>query len=251
MAPIRIEPLSGTGGSSSMSFSLSNVPAFPEATFGACFPEAIGDAAAATWFGDEVEINWEERDGGVLHCVGRRPGELSYTVTLTPGEEMVEAHLSLTNETTRDWETTLAFNCFNPNNAEAVWDHDCLRHWVGQQGQMKRLMALPRQFGPRPTIQLYSVEGAPLGKKIPFVANFAATLEDVVLEGWMAIQSVDGRRFIATASKPALFLFQNMEYSCIHSAPSFGPLAPGATGQAITRLYFVEGDLAVWHERMK
>ena len=136
------------------------------------FPKRLAMRPPQLGLATKWEINWEERDGGVLHCVGRRPGELSYTVTLTPGEEMVEAHLSLTNESTRDWETTLAFNCFNPNNAEGVWDHDCLRHWVGQQGQMKRLMALPRQFGPRPTIQLYSVEGAPLGKKDPFCSQF-------------------------------------------------------------------------------
>lgn len=71
------------------------------------------------------------------------------------------------------------------------------------------------------------------------------------LEGWLAIQSRGGKRLAAVVSKPALFLFQNMEYSCIHSSPGFGPLPPGKTGEALTRVYFVEASLEGWYERMK
>ncbi len=66
----------------------------------------------------------------------------------------------------------------------------------------------------------------------------------------MAIQSRDGKRLVATASDPAMFLFQNMEYSCIHSAAGFGPLKPGESGEAVTRVYFVEAGLEDWHARM-
>ena len=67
----------------------------------------------------------------------------------------------------------------------------------------------------------------------------------------MAIVSRDGKRLIATASQPALYLFQNMEYSCIHSAQSLGALAPGEKGRALTRVYLVEAPLREWHARMK
>jgi hypothetical protein len=198
-----------------------------------------------------VEIVWEERKHGAWFCTGRRVDELSYTLTVTPGDEVVEIHQCLTNESGRSWDQSLAFNCFNPVRAEAVQDHECLRHWVGKNGKITRLITQPRQFGPRPTIQFYSVNGAPPGQDVPFVDAFKATPADLTLEGWMAIQSIDGSRLIAIVSHPALFLFQNMEYSCIHSGAGFGPLAPGETGQAVTRLYFVESSLEAWYESLE
>ncbi len=60
----------------------------------------------------------------------------------------------------------------------------------------------------------------------------------------MAIRSMDDRHMVAVVSKPALFTFQNREYSCIHSSPTFGPLKPGETGANLTRIYFVEATFA-------
>jgi len=94
------------------------------------------------------------------------------------------------------------------------------------------------------------VEGGPSWRDIPFVAGFEAS-PDTALEGWLVIVARDGRRLVATASRPTLFLFQNMEYSCIHSAPGFGSLQPGETGSALTRLYFVEASVEEWHARMR
>ena len=105
-----------------------------------------------------------------------------------------------------------------PGNS--IRDNECLRTWVRTGGEFKRLVELPRVFGPRPAVQLYSVEGAPLGKDIPFVPNFAAT-PDLVIEPWMAMVSRDGKRLVATVSKPGLFLFQNREFSCIHCGTGF------------------------------
>ena len=144
----------------------------------------------------------------------------------------------------------MAFNCLQCGEAPSIRDHDCARHWVRAGGELKRLIELPRRFGPRPTVQLSSVEHQPPGAEIPFVAHCKAT-PDIALEGWMAIASRDGKRLVAAASKPALFLFQNMEYSCIHSAAGFGPMEPGQTAEALTRLYFVEATLGEWHERMR
>lgn len=61
----------------------------------------------------------------------------------------------------------------------------------------------------------------------------------------------EAERLAAIVSRPTLFLLQNMEYSCIHSASSLGALAPGQTGEAWLRLYFVESPLEEWHRRMR
>lgn len=242
----RIQISANTG---NMGAWLTQIPAFPGENFGLGFPEAIGDIARGCWF-NNIRPEWRNLGDGVWEQVCRADGELSYAVTLIPGEDFVDARLQVTNESDRNWTQSFAFNCFQAGGAPSIRDNECVRHWCRTGGEFKRLVELPRKFGPRPTIQLYSVEGALPGMDIPFVANFQSTPPDVALEGWLAIESRDGKRLVATVSRPALFLFQNMEYSCIHSAPSFGPLKSGETGEALTRVYFVESSVEEWHGRM-
>jgi len=244
MATIAVQPIPGQ-----MGVLVTAAPAFPGDHFSLGVPECIGDAAAPIWFGGLVPA-WSRSGEGLWVQRGERPGELRYALTVRPAEDYVDIEIDLTNLSPRPWQHGMAFNCFNCG-ASVLCDHECLRHWVGLHGHLTRLTQVPRVFGPRPAIQLYSVEGAPPGRDIPFVANFAATPADVALEGWMAIAAPDGRRLVAAASRPALFLFQNMEYSCIHSGPDFGLLAPGATARALTRLYFVAASLGEWHARVQ
>jgi hypothetical protein len=224
-------------------------PGFAGDTFGFGMPEAIGDAAAARW-PQGMSVEWHDLGGGAWRQLGRAEGELEYECDVLPGEDTADVRIRLTNLGPREWEHSLAFNCFSAMGTSLA-DHECVRHWVGQAGRPVLLRSLPRHYGPRPTIQLYSVEGAPPAADIPFVAGFDATPRGPVLEGWMAIASHDGTRLVAAASRPALFLFQNMEFSCIHAGQSLGRLAPGQRGEALTRLYFVEAPLGRWYERLR
>ena len=61
----------------------------------------------------------------------------------------------------------------------------------------------------------------------------------------------DGKRLVATVSKPDLFLFQNREFSCIHCDTGFSEMRPGQTAEAINMFYFVASRLATWHRRME
>lgn len=243
MARLRLQGQPGA-----MACAVTDVPAFPGERFTLGYPEAVGDVAGPYWFGS-IKPAWEERDDGVWISTGEQPGQVSYVMTLTPSEDAVTAHFRLTNHSATTWTHGMAFNCVQCAAAPSLRDHDCLRHWVRAGGQFRRLAEVPRVFGPRPAIQLYSVEGAPPGRELPFVANFHAT-PDVVLAPWMAIVSRDGKRLLATVSQPGLFLFQNREYSCIHSGAGFGELEPGQTAEAVNRTYFVEAPLADWHRRM-
>lgn len=231
-----------------MACAVTDVPAFPGEAFTLGYPEAIGDAAAPYWYGS-IKPRWESGDDGTWVSSGEQPGQLAYTMKLIPGDDFVTTSFTLTNLSDRTWTQGMAFNCLQCAAAQSVRDHDCERHWVRVNGQLKRLVELPRVYGPRPAIQLYSVEDAPEGKDIPFVANFRATPE-VVAEPWMAIVARDGKRLVATVSKPGLFLFQNREYSCIHSGAGFGKIGPGQTAAAVNRVYFVRCALAEWHARM-
>lgn len=246
---------------------LSSIPAFPERQLSLGYPESIGDASRPVWFGG-LEPTWKEVEGGAWVSEGRRDGELSYSMVVEPREDFVEVRYRLTNESERTWAQSIAFNCVQCGMIPEIRDHECVRTWVrtagddraggGSQaegviqedGAFRRLVEIPRIFGPRPSIQLYSVAGAPRGAEIPFVANFQAT-PDVVLEGWIAVVSRDGRKLVATVSKPALFLFQNLEYGCVHSGTGFGPLKPCETGEGTNRVYLVESGLEDWWERMR
>ncbi|MBI2302164.1 MAG: hypothetical protein HYU66_24950 [Armatimonadetes bacterium] len=243
MAKIHVEGVPG-----GMQMRITGVPAFPGESFGVTVPEAIGDYAATAW-PNVVKADWETTPDGLPRGHGVWEGQLEYTVAVTASEETVDLSIELTNRGPRTWEQSLAFTCFQCGVAPSIRDHECLRHFVSADGAVRRLVELPRAYGARPTVQLYSVQGAPAARDIPFVVNVGPT-PDITLEGWMAIRSRDGKRLVAVASKPALFLFQNMEYSCIHSCPSFGRLEPGQTGRALTRLYFVESDVETWRNRM-
>lgn len=232
-----------------MACNATDIPGFAGGRFVLAYPEAIGDAANPCWYGT-IHPTWEERAHGVWVCRGEQPGQLVYEMTLTPGEDCVTTAFRLTNLGEKTWPLGMAFNCFQCAYDSSIRDNECLRTWVRAGGQFKRLVELPRVFGRRPALQLYGVEGAPAWRDIPFVAGFEST-PDVVIEPWMAIVSRDGKKLVATVSKPGLFLFQNREYSCIHCATGFGEVKPGQTATALNKVYFHQGLLADWHQRMK
>jgi hypothetical protein len=223
------------------------VPDFPGDAFILNAPETIGDASQVVHVMN-MPPNWTDLGNGVWRSGGQVPGELDFVLTLTPGYDTFDVHLSLTNISNRVWWNTLAFTCFNCGSANSIADHECARHWSRNQGQLKKLTQMRRRYGPRPTIQAYSIEGSTPATLLPFVNGFQAT-PDLALEPWLAIQSRGGNRLAAVVSNPAAFLFQNSEYSCIHSCPSFGTLNPGQTGQALTRIYLVRAQLADWYAR--
>jgi len=231
-----------------MACTATEIPGFPGSRYVLAYPESIGDAGNPSWYGG-INPTWEESPSGAWISRGEQAGHLTYELTMSPGTDCVTTEFKLTNLGKKTWQHGMAFNCLQCAYDADVRDNECLRTWVRTGGEFKRLVELPRVFGPRPALQLYSVEGAPLGKDIAFVADFKATPE-VVIEPWMAMVSRDGNRLVATVSKPGLFLFQNREYSCIHCGTGFNQVKPGATATALNKVYFFEGNLSDWYRRM-
>ena len=229
--------------------SVVDVPAFPGEFFTLNAPEVIGDASQVV-FAMDLPPSWTDLGGGQWRANGHVAGELEFALTVTPGSDSLDVDIQLTNRSTRVWNQSLAFPCFNCSDSPSIADFECARHWVRANQQFQRLTQVRRRYSTRPTIQAYSVEGATPATQIPFVSGFQAT-PDALLEGWLAIQARTGDRLAAVVSRPGLFLFQNMEYSCIHCGPSFGTLSPGQSGQALTRIYLVESTLDDWYRRMK
>lgn len=231
---MKLEPVAGT-----MSAWLSEVPAFPGARFSLGFPEAIGDADATCWYTTLVP-EFTQLDATTWLAIGRQPGELRYemTVDLSAGDA-VGVRYVVENESDRDWDQALAFNCLSCGGAWDVRDHDCERHWVGLEGEPTRLVEVERHWSNRPAIQIYGTYDGPPVQDLAFVTNFAATPK-TVLDPWMAVESRDGTKTVATVGRPSAFLFHNMEYSCIHAASSFGPVAAGGRAEAGNDLLFLD-----------
>lgn len=241
MSPVRFRYLPD-----SMAGTLFDAPGFPGEEFPVGFPEAVGDWARPAWYGG-LRPTWSAPDPAApdeaARCQARVEGELEYRMIVRAGEDFAEFEIELTNLSDRAWGRGMAFNCVKGGDAPSFKDHDCLRHRVrvvepDGSRRLARLAELPRRFGPRPALQLYDVEGAPPARENPFVAGFGATPDRVLLEGWIGIESRDGRGLLSVSSRPALFLFQNREYGCIHAAADFGPMEPGATSRATTRVEF-------------
>lgn len=228
---------------------ITNVGAFPGEKFSLACPEAIGDSTGPLWY-RELHPAWTPGDAGGWISTGGKSGVASYRLTLTPTEDAVKCEIEITNLGEKTWQQGMAFNSFQCGSAPSIRDHECARHYTRSGGKFKRLWELPRVFGPRPSVQLYSVEGAPAGREIPFVQNFQAT-PDVVIEPWMAIVSRDGKRLVATTVKPGLFLFQNREYACMNCGLQFGTVHPGQSAHATNIIYFVADRLEAWYDRMK
>jgi len=229
---------------------LLDAAAFPGESFDLNIPEQIGDVAQMTAEGSFGRIDWLERTPGEWTCTARATGELSYEVTLLLTHDTADIRILLTNESGRDWQHGTAFNHFATHDCPSARDFESVRHWIRVDGVFRRLHELQRVFSSRPGVQLFNVVGAPPVSQIPFANSFQAT-PDFTAEGWLAVQSRDGTCLIAIVSKPALFLFQNSEFNCIHSAPDFGKLVPGQMSETQTRIYIVQSSLKDWYKRMR
>jgi hypothetical protein len=228
---------------------LQGVEGFPGDVFCVNVPECIGDTAQATFLSEFESIRWAKL-AGAWSVTARAQDELSYRLLAIPGQDTLDIEIHLTNESDRVWEQSMAFNCFSCYEAPAVRDFELVRHHIGARNPDELLRRLPRRASARSGVQVFGVNGAPPIDQIPFAAAFQATAP-FVAQDWLAVSSRDGRRLVAAVSKPALFLFQNCEFACIHSAPGFGRLAPGQSARALTRLYFVEDSLRGWYARMR
>lgn len=86
--------------------------------------------------------------------------------------------------------------------------------------------------------------------QVSYVMTLTPSEDAVTAHFRLTNHSATGSGLLATVSQPGLFLFQNREYSCIHSGAGFGELEPGQTAEAVNRTYFVEAPLADWRRRM-
>ncbi len=202
-------------------------------------PEAIGSTGGSLWGSPGaflMEPEWTRAGDGWKYDWAK-DGHLSFSVYASAGEDHVDVRIRLKNLSEKAWPESQAFSCLNYESMARLADFEGNRTFLLIDGQWKTMTEVERITGSRPTIQLWYVNGKsrPLG----FVAGYKST-PSYYPEGVLAVRSRDGKNMIAVSCDNPLYLFSNLEFSCIHSCPSFGALKPGEEGEAFHRVFVLK-----------
>ncbi|MCX6621279.1 MAG: hypothetical protein NTY38_09390 [Acidobacteria bacterium] len=209
---------------------------FPGDAFFYTIPEAIGSTARAVWGTARHTLMapmWTVTDESECSYDWKKPGLLAFSVRAKSERDYVDVSIRLKNLGTTAWPQSMAFSCFRFGDAPGFSDFDGARTYLLLDGRWTPITQLERKDSPRPTIQLWYVRGGP--RDLPFVDNFQAT-PFFLPEAVLAARSYDGKSVIAVTANKPLFLFANLEFSCIHCCPTFGALGPGEEGCARQRV---------------
>jgi hypothetical protein len=198
----------------------------------------------------ETKIQWTGPDAeGVVSCSWGPGGRIAYTARLVPFADHVDVEMTIRNHTEFLWRDVFAFNCLNPVNAPAFLDWTLDRTYMSAKGKPLRMAQTRRIKGHMPTVGFYLSERIEPGGESVFVRGFGATSPDRTDGSWIVTLSDPEGAYMAATSHEALFLFDNLDRCCIHSAPSFGDIGPNESSTTVSRLYFARGGMDDFLER--
>jgi hypothetical protein len=226
------------------------VPGLDNQAFALGIPETIGCRQRMILNFPEVDVPWDGPDDeGAVRCQWTTAGRIRYSALVVPFEDHVDVEMTITNLGEEAWHDVFAFNCLNPVRAEQFKDWELERTYMSRHGRTHLMKNTTRVKGHMPTVGFYLHEQTPWGKESPFVRGFHATSPDRTDDSWIVTLSDPPGAYMAATSVDSLFLFDNLDRCCIHSAPSFGDIGPGQSSTTVCRLYLAKGDLDAFLKR--
>ncbi len=230
------------------------VPHLGGQSFALGIPETIGAR-------ERMILNFPDVDGkltwtgpaedGSVASQWTSEGEVHYHVRLVPGDDFVDIEMTVGNLSADTWRDVFAFNCLNPTGAPDFQDWKLERTYMSSHGRPLQMAKTRRVRGHMPTVGFYTHEQTPWGHESPFVRGFSATSPNRTDDSWIATISEDGKSHMAATSLDALFLFDNLDRCCIHSATSFGDIGPKEKSSTVARLYLAQGGLGEFLARFQ
>ena len=230
------------------------VPHLDGQSFALGIPETIGSR-------DRMLLNFPEVDGkltwtgpaedGSIASQWTTEGVLHYRVRLVPGYDFVDVEMTVENLGADTWRDVFAFNCLNPVGARAYQDWRLERTFMSSHNEPLRMDGTQRVRGHMPTVGFYTHEQTPWGQESAFVRGFSATSPNRTDDSWIVTIAEDGQSHMAATSLDALFLFNNLDRCCIHSATNFGDIGPGEISSTVARLYMASGGLDAFLTRFQ
>ena len=220
--------------------------------FALTIPETIGCREGMLLNFPETDLAWEGPDAdGVVRTGWTKDSVISYSLELVPGRDFVDAVMVITNLSKDNWEDVWSFNCLNPVKAPAFRDEQLDRTYMSTPAGPKPLSATERTIGPRPGIGVYFSERMGADEYWPFISGFQATSPERTNGDYLLTMSSSGHTYMAATSPRTLYLFNNLEFTCIHAAPTFGDIPSGGTSSLTCRFYLAEGDMQDFFQRFK
>ncbi len=218
--------------------------------FALTIPETISSKEGMILNFPSTDIEWEgPNKNGVVTTSWTTKELISYELSLTPGFDFVDAEMTILNLTDSTWHDVWSFNCLNPTRAVDFKDTMMTRTYMSTHSGPVLLSNTIRVKGYRPTIGVYFNEKIKNPEIYPFVNAFQATSPDRTNGNYLVTLSESGNSYMATTCPEALFLFNNLKYKCIHSAPNFGQIEAGKSKSVTSRFYFAKGNLGSFLSR--
>ena len=215
-------------------------------------PETIGCREKMILNFPEVKIHWTGPDaGGAVACSWTSEGRIRYSARLVGGVDTVDIEMTITNLSNETWHDVWAFNCLNPTSAKPFNDWRLERTYMSEHGVPRLMARTTRVHGHMPTVGFYLNEQTPWGVESPFIRGFAGTSPDRTDDGWIVTLSEPAGAYMAATAPDSLFLFDNLDRCCLHSAPNFGDIAPGESSTTVARLYIAAGALEDFLKRFE
>lgn len=206
-------------------------------------PETIGSSEEMILNFPEVTTNWSAPDAdGIVSHSWKTSNKIEYSVKLIPHDDFVDMEMTIKNLSNKNWTNVFSFNCLNPVNAPKFLDWTLERTYMSKNGAPFRMDGTKRvNTGSMKTVQFYLHEDY---KSIsPFVNGFGAVSPDKTDDSYIVTMSEDGDSYMAATSPNALFLFDNLDRCCIHSATGFGDIPISGEKTVVSRFYFAKGTL--------
>ena len=232
-----------------------SVPGRPGWVFSAGIPETIGCREKTILNFPEVKgkLRWTGPDAdGAVESTWTKKGVVKYTARLVGGADYVDIEFAITNLSKQLWHDVWAFNCLNPvarNSPFKDWKLE--RTYMSAHGRPMLMSGAKRVKGHMPTLQFFLHEQTPWGQESPFVRGFRAISPNRTDGSWIVTLSEPAGSYMAATSLDSLYLFDNLDRCCLHSAPNFGDIGPGETSVTVCRLYLADGGLADFLKRYR
>ncbi len=212
-------------------------------TFALGVPETIGSSEGMILNFPEVTISWSGPDkDGIVNHTWTSPKKIEYSLKLIPGKDYVDLEMTIKNISRDNWTNVFSFNCLNPVNAPQFQDWTLERTYMSKNGKPFRVDGTSRiNTGQMKTVQFYLHEDY---KNVSsFVNGFGAISPDRTDDSYIVTMSGDGGSYMAATSPTAIFLFDNLDRCCIHSATDFGDIPRGGEKTVTSRFYLAKGSL--------
>lgn len=225
---------------------LATVPILEGQRFMIVIPENLSSSEGMISRHHLDEPHWDAPyESGAVGYRLVKEGKVDYSVKLTPGVDFVDVTITVKNLSEERWTNLYSFNCLHPINAPRFKDWRLERTYMSKDGKPFRMDGTTRiNEGPQPymkTLQFYLHED--YDNVSPSVTQFRSTSPDRTDGSYIVTLSEDGDAYMAATSPKALFLFDNLDRCCIHSAPTLGDVDPGEEASVQVRLYLAKGSL--------